>query len=41
MKIKFDSDEDLPLYKMIEIHNVTIVARAVFFFITNINHKSF
>ena len=30
MKIKFDSDDDLPLNKTIEIHNVTIVVRVVF-----------
>ena len=30
MKIKFDSDDDLPLNKTKEIHNVTIVVRAVF-----------
>ena len=29
MKIKFDSD-DLPLNKTIEIHNATIIIRAVF-----------
>ena len=31
MKIKFDSDNDLPLIKMIEIHNVTIVVRDIFY----------
>ena len=30
MKIKFASDDDLPLNKTKEIHNVTIVVRAVF-----------
>ena len=30
MKIKFDWDDDLPVNKMIEIHDVTIVVRAVF-----------
>ena len=30
MKIKFDSDNDLPLNKTIEIYNVTIVFRTVF-----------
>ena len=30
MKIKFDSDENLPLNKTIEIPIVTIVTRAVF-----------
>ena len=31
MKIKFKSDDDLPLNKTIEILNVTIVARTVFY----------
>ena len=30
MEIKFDSDDNLPLTKAIEIHVVTIVVRAVF-----------
>ena len=30
MKIKFNSDDELPLNKTIEIHNTTIVVRAVF-----------
>ena len=30
MKIKFYLGDDLPLNKMIEIHNATIVVRAVF-----------
>ena len=30
MKIKFNSGNDLPLNKTIEIHNVKIVVRAVF-----------
>ena len=30
MKIKSDLDDDLPLNKMIEIHNVKTVVRAVF-----------
>ena len=30
MKNKFDSDDDLPLSKTIEIHNLAIVVRAVF-----------
>ena len=30
MKIKFNSDDKLPLNETIEIHNVTIVVRAVF-----------
>ena len=31
MKSKFDSDDDLPLNKMIKIYNVPIVVRAVFY----------
>ena len=31
MKIKLDLDDDSPLNKAIEIHNVTIVVRAVFY----------
>ena len=30
MKIKFNSDDDLPLNKTIEIHNATVVVRAIF-----------
>ena len=30
MKLKSDSDDDLPLDKAIEIHNVTVVAKATF-----------
>ena len=30
MKIKFDSDNYLPLNKTTEIHNVTTVVRAIF-----------
>ena len=30
IKIKFDLDDDLPLNKMLEIHNVAIVIRGVF-----------
>ena len=30
MKIKFSSDDELPLNKMIEIPSIIIVARAVF-----------
>ena len=30
MKIKFDSDDNLPLNKLINIHTVTIVVRTVF-----------
>ena len=31
IKTKFDSDDDLPLNKTIEIYNVTIVIRATFY----------
>ena len=30
MKIKFNLDDDLPLNKVIEIHNMAIVVRATF-----------
>ena len=30
MKIKFHSDDSLPLKKIIEVHSVTIVVRVVF-----------
>ena len=30
MKIKFNSDDDLPLNKILKIHNMTIVIRSVF-----------
>ena len=36
MKIKFNSDDHLPLKKLIETHNATIVVRAVFMKIKNI-----
>ena len=38
MKIKFTSDEELPLNKTIEIPTITIVVRAIFMKITNIIH---
>ena len=31
MKIKFDSDDDLPLNETIKIHNMTIVVKAMFY----------
>ena len=37
MKIKFDSDDDLPLNETIKIHNMTIVVKAMK--ITNIIGK--
>ena len=30
MKIKFDSDDDLPLSKILKFHNLTIVVRSIF-----------
>ena len=39
MKIKFNSDDELPLSKMIEIPSIIIVVRAIFMKITNIIHK--
>ena len=39
MKIKFNSDDELPLNKTIEIPNLIIVVRAAFHEITNIIHK--
>ena len=36
MKMKFNSDDDLPLNKAIEIDNATIVVRDVFHETTNV-----
>ena len=30
MKIKFDTDNNLPLNKMLKLHNLTIIIRSVF-----------
>ena len=30
MKMKFNSDDTLPLNKMLKLHNITIVIRSVF-----------
>ena len=30
MKIKFSSDDDLPLNKTLKLHNITVIARSVF-----------
>ena len=30
MKIKFDSDDNLPLNKTLKLHNMTIIVRSVF-----------
>ena len=39
MKNKFNSDDELPLNKTIEIPSIIIVARAICIKITNIIHK--
>ena len=39
MKIKFNSDDELPLNKTIEIPGMTIVVRAFFMKIKNIIHR--
>ena len=39
MKIKFNSDDELPLNKAIEIPTIKIVVRAIFVEIINIIHK--
>ena len=41
MKMKFDSDDELPLNKTIDIPSMIIVVRAVINEITNIIHKFF
>ena len=41
LKIKFNSDDELPLNKSIEIPNMTIVVKAVFYENNNIMHKFF
>ena len=30
MKIKFNSDDDLPLNKILKLHNLTVIFRSVF-----------
>ena len=30
MRIKFNSDDDLPLNKVVKVHNLTIIVRYVF-----------
>ena len=30
IKFRFDSDDDLPLIKILKVHNVTIVFRSIF-----------
>ena len=39
MKIKFNSDDELPLNKTVEIPGMTIVVRAFFMKIKNIIHR--
>ena len=39
MKTKFNLDDELPLYKTIEIPTMVIVVSAIFMKITNIIHK--
>ena len=39
MKIKFNSDDNLPLKKILKLHNLTIVVRSIFQEETNIIHK--
>ena len=40
MKIKFNSDDELPLNKAIEIPKTTIIVRGIFYQITNIYNFS-
>ena len=30
MRIKFNSDDDLPLNKILKLHNLTVIVRSVF-----------
>ena len=41
MKIKLNSDDDLPLGKILNLHNMTIVIDLFFKKITNIIHRFF
>ena len=41
MKIKFNSDDDLPLKKALQLCNVIVVVRSVFLMTTNAIHKFF
>ena len=41
MKIKFNSDDQLPLNKSVEIPTITIVVKAIYLKVTNIIHKLF
>ena len=40
MKIKFNSDDNLPLNKILKLHNLTIIVRSVFEDMVNTIHKS-
>ena len=39
MKIKFNSDDNLPLYKKLKLHMLTVIVRSVLKKIVNIIHK--
>ena len=41
MKIKFNSDDNLLLNKILKLHNLTVIVRSVFKKTTNIIHKSY
>ena len=40
MKIKFESNDDLPLNKMLKLHNLTIIVGSIFKEKTSIINKS-
>ena len=40
MKIKFESNDDLPLNKMLKLHNLTIIVGSIFKKKTSIINKS-
>ena len=39
MKIKFNSDDNLRLYKMLKLHTLTVIVRSVLKKMVNIIHK--
>ena len=41
MKIKFNSNDDVPLNKPLQFHNMTIIIRSVFDVIVNVIRKFF
>ena len=41
MKIKFNSDDDLPLNKILKFHILTIIIRNIFEIVANTTHKFF